>query len=164
MVIRRNNGVTLTELLVVVAIIGALAMLGPPLITQITKFFILGKTKVELQREARATMYLITRELRQAQSNNIIIDQAAGQPYYSRLTFTNTQGTTLAYYQNGSNLMLQRGTTLSTLSTNLAYLAFTFPRSDDLTIVSVSLTLQKQIYSGNLKALHMASEKVRVMD
>ena len=33
-----------------------------------------------------------------------------------------------------------------------------------MTIVSVSLTLQTSIYGGQTKALHMASEKVQVMD
>ena len=31
-------------------------------------------------------------------------------------------------------------------------------------IISVSMTLQESIYEGKVKALHMASEKVRVMD
>jgi hypothetical protein len=31
-------------------------------------------------------------------------------------------------------------------------------------IVSVSITLEKEVYKGRRKALHMASEKVRIMD
>lgn len=164
MVTKNNNGWTLTELLLVVAITGSLVMLAPQIITQTTKFFILGRTKLELQREARAAMYLITREIRQAQSATITIDQASGQPYYSRISFTKIQGTVVTVAQSGSNLTFTQGTNVTVLSNNLAYLAFTFPASDDMTILSVSMTLQKQIYGGAFKALHMASERVRVMN
>ena len=152
------------EMMMVVAIIGTLVFIGPQILTQTLKVFVLQKAKLALQREARAATYVITRELRQAESNTIIIDQAAGQPYYSRIRFTLDQGINVTIAQNGSNLVLTRGNTVTTLTTELAYLSFSFPESDDMTIVSVSLTLQEQIYNGLFKALHMASEKVRVMN
>ncbi|MFA5975092.1 MAG: prepilin-type N-terminal cleavage/methylation domain-containing protein [Elusimicrobiota bacterium] len=162
--VKRNNGVTLTELLMVLAILGSIALLSPPMLRQATNFFILGRARLELQREARGAMYIITRELRQAQSSTITITQSSGQPYYSQISFTNAQGKSVTVAQSGSNLTLTLGTTVSTLTRNLAYLAFTFPSSDDMTIVSVSMTLQQQIYGGAIKALHMASEKIRVMN
>jgi prepilin-type N-terminal cleavage/methylation domain-containing protein len=164
MVTKNNKGWTLVELTITAAVIGIVAMLAPQIISQSTKVFVLGRTKLELQREARAAMYLITRELRQAQSNTIVIDQINGQPYYSRISFTKIQNANVTIAQSGSSLQLTIGNDITTLSKNLAYLAFTFPHSDDMTIVSVSLTLQQQIYNGLFKALHMASERVRVMD
>ncbi len=160
----RHGGWTITEMAITAAVIGIVAMLAPQIISQTTKVFVLGRTKLELQREARAAMYLVTRELRQAQSGTIIIDQVNGQPYYSRIRFTKIQGTNVTIAQTGSTLQLTMGNTITTLSKNLAYLSFTFPRSDDMTIVSVALTLQQQIYNGLYKALHMASERVRVMN
>jgi hypothetical protein len=109
-------------------------------------------------------MAIINRNLRQAQSNTIRIDQASGQPYYSRLSFTRVQGDAITYYQQGTSLIQEDSNISRTLSKNLRYLAFAFPRSDDLTIISVSITLEKSIYEGKTKALHMASEKVRVMN
>jgi len=165
MVIRSRRGWTLVELMIMVAIVGVLASIAPSIISQTTKFFILSRTKLQLQEEARATMYLMTRELRQAQSGTITITQATGQPYYSQISFQKFgSAQTMTYTQNGSNLVLTNGTNITTLTTDLAYLAFTFPHSDDMTILSVSLTLQKQIYGGQFKALHMASERVRVMN
>jgi prepilin-type N-terminal cleavage/methylation domain-containing protein len=162
--VNNERGWTLTELLIVVAIIGATMMMAPQIITQSTKIFVLSRAKLELQREARAAIYVITRELRQAQSNTIIIDQAANQPYYSRLRFTTVQLKAVTVAQNNNLLQITIGTDVTTLSKNLAFLSFTFPRSDDMTIVSVALTLQEQIYGGQFKALHMASERVRVMN
>ena len=169
MVIKNRNGWTLVELMIVAAITGILASITPTIITQTTKFFILSKTKLELQEQARAIMYILTRELRQAQSNSITIDGALNQPYYSRIVFTKIGGTQIMKFaQSGTNLILttisNNHTDNNTLTKNLVYLAFTFPKSDDMTIVSVSLTLQEQIYNGQLKAMHMASEKVRVMN
>jgi hypothetical protein len=159
-----NKGWTIAEMAMVAAVIGIVAMIGPQLINQTTKVFVLSKAKLELQREARAAMYLITRELRQAQSNTITIDQLNGQPYYSRIRFTKIQNVNVSIAQKNNAILLTIGNDTTTLSQNLNYLSFTFPRSDDMTIVSVALTLQEQIYGGLFKALHMASERVRVMN
>lgn len=161
----RRAGYTLTEMLMVVAILGILSSVGARMLTQVNRYFIMTSTRTDLQREARALMYVINRNLRQATSTSVIIDRAnTAQPFYSRLTFTKVQGTTMVFYQSGTSLIQTVGTKNRTLSKNVKYMSFTFPRSDDLSIVSVSVTLEKSIYQGRTKALHMASEKVRVMN
>ncbi len=166
MVKRAQRGITLVEMLITMAIIGAIAMIAPKIITNVTKIFILSKAKLELQEQARSTMYIVSRELRQAQSSTIRISRHnSSQPHFSSISFNKTgSSVTKTYYQRGSHLMLQNGSHTITLTKNLGYLAFTFPRSDDMTIVSVSVTLQQQIYGGAFKALHMASERIRVMN
>lgn len=157
-------GYSLTEMMIVVAIIGILATVGGRILLQVNRYFIMTNARADLQREARALMYVINRNLRQAQSASITIDRSASQPFCTRITFTKVQGTTMTFYQNGTTLVQLVGTKTRTLSKNVKYLAFTFPRSDDLSIVSVSVTLEKSIYQGRTKSLHMASEKVRVMN
>jgi Tfp pilus assembly protein PilE len=148
-----------------VAIVGILAAIGGPLLLQVNRYFILSQARSELQSEARAIMYVVSRELRQAQSNTLRIDRMSNsQPFYSRITFTKVQGLNMTFHQNGTHIVQIAGNNTKTLSRNLRYLAFSFPRSDDMTIVSVSLTLEKTIYEGRTKALHVASEKVRVMN
>ncbi len=146
-------------------ILGIIALIGPPLIIQANQNFVLGRTRIELVREARAAMALINKNLRQAQSNTIKIDEATGQPYYTRITFTKVTGESISYYQSGRNLIqrLPNGAT-NILTKDIRFLAFSFPKSDDMTIVSVAVTLERNIYQGRTKALHMASEKVRVMN
>ncbi|MEI7528329.1 MAG: prepilin-type N-terminal cleavage/methylation domain-containing protein [Elusimicrobiota bacterium] len=166
-----RKGFTLMEMLVVMGIISALFATAAPLLMQANRQYILVRTKLELQQEARGIMYVITRALRQAEGDTIVISRAdANQPFYSKISFTKyavTPGVSpnMVFQQKGTVLyQLIGGTGRRVLSRNLQYLEFTFPRSDDMSIISVSITLQKSIYEGRTKALHMASEKVRVMN
>lgn len=161
---RGRAGYSLTEMMLAVAIIGILATVGARVMLQVNRYFIMTNTRTDLQREARDLMAVINRNLRQARSSSITIDTVPGQPFYSRLTFTKVQGTTMTFYLNGTTLVQAVGAKNRVLTKNVKHLAFTFPRSDDLSIVSVSVTLEKGIYQGRTKALHMASEKVRVMN
>jgi len=170
MVISTRRGVTLMELMMTISIIFVVLGIAAPILTQANRTFIMNRTRVELQQEARAVMYVVTRNLRQAQAASIIIDRANNtQPFYSRITFTKEAATagvspTLVFQQEGTTLYQVISGSKKPLSKNLKYLAFTFPRSDDMGIISVSLTLEKKIYEGRTKALHMASEKVRIMN
>ena len=162
---RPKAGFTLIEAMLTVAIVGIVISLSATLMIQGNRYFQLTKARADLQKEARGIMYVITREVRQAQSNTIVISRSSNsQPYYSQITFTKQQGTAMVFFQNGNQLRQQWGNHTVTLSKNLQYLAFSFPRSDDMTIISVSMTLETLIYQGQQKALHMASEKVQVMD
>lgn len=162
---RRRGGYTMAEMMVTVLIVGIIAGMGAGMLLQINRFFMISRTKLDLQREARAVMYVITRNLRQASNASITITRnSTSQPFFSKITFTKVQGTTMTFQQNGANLEQVVGTKTRVLTKNLQYMAFTFPRSDDMGIVSVSMTLQQNIYQGRTKALHMASEKVQVMN
>ncbi|MBN1384648.1 MAG: prepilin-type N-terminal cleavage/methylation domain-containing protein [Elusimicrobia bacterium] len=162
---RKNfKGFTLTELLMVVAIIGIIVGLGPHLLLSINRVFFLNRANIEVQRDTRNTMSLINRTLRQASANSIVIDQIAGQPPYSRITFQKIQGNTLRFYQDNNKLVMSNNGIDRTLATNLRYLAFAFAQSDNLSIVSVSITMERGTYEGLTKALNMEIEKVRVMN
>jgi len=161
----RRRGVTLTEMMFVVAIISVVFVIAAPMFLQVNRQFILIRTRVELQQEARAVMYVVTRFLRQARANTVVISRAGtDQPFCSKISFTKQQGETLVFQQEGVNLYQVIGTGKRPLSKNLRYLAFTFTRSDEMGIISVSFTLEKNIFEGRKKALHMASEKVRIMN
>jgi len=159
-----GRGFTLIEALISVAIIGIIFTVGPSIFIQVNRFVVLNKARIELQREARTALSLMNRNLRQAQVNTIVLDQAANQPYYSRITFTRSDGVTFCFYQQGTSLMMSTSNTTQELSENLRYLAFVPQSTEDLSIISVSLTMEKSIYEAKTKALHMASEKVMVMN
>jgi prepilin-type N-terminal cleavage/methylation domain-containing protein len=160
----RRRGFTLVETVITASILCLLALVIAPLLLHSTRFFLLNRTRVELQRDARASLATVTKALRQASSPTIVINQGAGQPYYSQISFSDVGGVSYVYRQNGTQLEEQRGAQTRVLSDDLRFLNFYFPRSDDMTIVSVSLTLEKAIYEGKTKALHVATERVRVMN
>ncbi len=149
--------------MIVIGILGTIFSLAPNLYKQVRRFFFLSSVKTELQRDARSMMILVSRRVRLAQSQSLVIDQDSSQPYYSRLSFTTVNGEYIRYYQSGRTFYMVDVST-RILSKDLRYVAFALPRSDDLGIVSVSFTLEKAIYEGQTKAIHMASERVRLMN
>lgn len=165
----RRKGFTLIELMVVVAIMGVIILSAPKIFTKTYQFVQLFIARAEIQKNARGALSNINRDLRQAQSANIVIDSLPGQPPHSRITFPKlVQGggtATVTYYQKGNALFQGSGTGEGHLvASNLRYVAFTYPRTDDDSIISVSITFEKATYEGGTKALQMAVEKVRIMN
>ncbi|MDE2511790.1 MAG: hypothetical protein KGL74_11770, partial [Elusimicrobia bacterium] len=79
------------------------------------------------QRDARASLDVINRFLRESYQSGIVIDTPAGQGPYS-------------------------------------HIAFTFPHTDDVSIVSVAITMGKNVQLGRQKVLKLTIQKVRVMN
>lgn len=167
--VKKKKGFTLIELMITVAIIGIIMSVGPTLLLNIFQFFRMQMARAKVQQNARITLDLINRNLRQATGTSVVISQRTSQPPYSWITFTidNGSGEALGdygFYQEGKYLRYMKNGSTSTISDNLKYLAFTYPRSDDDGIVSVSMTFEEATYSGYSKALQLSIEKVRVMN
>ncbi|MDD5627487.1 MAG: type II secretion system protein [Elusimicrobia bacterium] len=160
----RARGYTLTEMMVTVAIVGILSMVAAPLLVQMTNFWRQTTARNIIQRDVRASLDVIDRFCRQAKAGTVIVDQAAGQPPFSRISFTSVQGQNVSFFQSGSKLFMQLGSTLTMLSSNVAFIAFTYPRSDDTSIISVAITTQASTYLGGTKALQLSIQKVRIMN
>ena len=166
---RRRKGYTLMELMVVVAILGVIVSAAPRLLNGIYRFSRLSTARLEIQKNARGALSNINRGLRQAQASSISISQLNGMPPHSKITFNRYKpdGTleTLSYYQSGKKLyMSSSGSAGKAIADDLRYVAFTYPKSDDEYIISVSITFERATYEGGTKALQMAVEKVRIMN
>ncbi|MBI3298083.1 MAG: prepilin-type N-terminal cleavage/methylation domain-containing protein [Elusimicrobia bacterium] len=159
-----ERGYSLVEIMLVVTIIGVIAMVGPRLMVQLQNFYLQTTARAEIQRDARSTVDVINRFLRQGKYRTIIIDSPATQGPYSRIRFTHVDGRNFEFSQSGSKLLQKVDGVTTTLSRNLMYLAFTFPRSDYPRLVSVSITMQKSTYKGEKRALELTVQKIRVMN
>lgn len=148
-----------------VAIISIMASIIPVVMIQIHRFTKMSQARTEIQRDVRNTLEVINRQLRQASAATVVIDKATSQPPLSRITFTTVDGATFKFYQSGRRLLHEpQGKGARVLSSNLRYIAFTYPRTDDTRIISVSITTEKETYGGGAKALQLSIEKVRVMN
>ncbi len=161
---RIAHGVTLTEVMITVAILGIVVTLGPGILTNITRFSRLSSARIETQRSARDSLNQINQALRQAKAGTVLVSNETSQPPFSLISFSTIDGRSVRFYQSGKNLMFVQNSSTSTLAGGLRYLAFTYPRTDNSKIVSVSVTFEKDTYQGGSKALQMAIEKVRIMN
>ncbi|MDE2038898.1 MAG: prepilin-type N-terminal cleavage/methylation domain-containing protein [Elusimicrobia bacterium] len=161
---RRRLGYTLTELMIVVAILGTIFTVAPMLLTQLQNFYLMTSARSDIERDARASLDLIDRFVRQAVDGTIIIDTPSGEGPYSRIRFKLVDGRSVDFHQNGNQLVASIDGNTSIVSSNLVYIAFTFPRSDDPSIVSISLTMGKSIQLGRKKVLELTVQQVRVMN
>ncbi|MDA8242705.1 MAG: prepilin-type N-terminal cleavage/methylation domain-containing protein [Elusimicrobia bacterium] len=164
-----KRGYTLMEMMLVVGILGVLVLAAPKTFIRTYQFVQLMTARVEIQKNARGALANINRDLRQAVASSITVDAVSGQPPHSRVTFNkyNSSGgiDTVSYYQQGNKLYQATGGVAGKMiANNLRYIAFTYPRTDDDSILSISITFEKATYEGGTKALQMAVEKVRIMN
>lgn len=165
--LRAAGGYTLTEAMLTVGIMGILAAAAAPIIRQMNNFWLQTTARSEIERDVRVSLEMINRFLRQAKRNSVAIDQVSGQPPWSRITFTSEKGQTVRFYQENNKLFmsLSSGTVTTTqLSSRVGYIAFTYPRTDDVSILSVAVTMQAPTYLGGKKALQLSLAKVRIMN
>lgn len=160
-----KKGWTLAELMIVVSIFSILSLAVSSLLLQIWRFYRISSVQKELQEEARTIMEMITRNLRNACQSSITIRRHDNsQPHYSRIDFTTVDGKSVSFYQINRSLYQKIGNSTKLLSKNITYFAVIFPRSYEMNILSVGLTLERDLFDLKKKALHMASEKVMVMN
>ncbi len=165
MALNSTKGYTLAEAMITVAIVGVLAAMAAPLMTQMNNFWFLTTARNTIQRDVRASLDTMNRFLRQGQSATVVIDRiSTTAPPSSRITYTSVQGATIKFYQSGNKLYMSSGTMVSPLCSSLAYIAFTYPRTDDISLISVAMTTQASTFLGGKKALQLSIQKVRIMN
>lgn len=164
------RGITLIELMIVVAIMGLLSLMFRRTISNVWKEFKLAQVKIELQREGRLAINSISRDLKQASLSTLRIGpETLGEPQLSSMTFTKTAKTSggpeaqVSYFARGTDLVRNQGGQEMVLSKNLAFLAFVPPRSNDMSVLSVSLKLEKPTYDGQTKSFSASLDKVKIL-
>lgn len=167
---KRTTGYTLTELLVIIAIIGILSPLVGAAFISIVKQYKLNMSKSEIQRNARSATEIINKTLRQATSNSIVITQMnADSLPCSMIIFTHVNGNVYRFYQSDDKLYMGISTdginwNDRTLGEYLRSIGFMYPDFYDDKIVSVSVCFEKETYEGKTKTLQLSSEKIRIMN
>ncbi|MEK7233468.1 MAG: prepilin-type N-terminal cleavage/methylation domain-containing protein [Elusimicrobiota bacterium] len=164
MPLKNARGYTLSEMMMVVAIVGILATVAPTMLLSMQNFFMMTSARYEIQRDARTTLDTVNRYMRQAVASTVIIDTPSGQGPFSRIRFRHVDGRYMEFRQSGSKLFQIINAAESVVSTNLVYIAFTYPHTDDTSIISVSITMGKSIQLGRRKVLELTIQKIRIMN
>lgn len=139
-----QRGLTLTELLVVAAIMGLGAAVVPKMMIDLVRFTNRNTTQIEVQREARIAMDEMLRLLRTARRASIDIKSPAGQPPFSKIKFTGGDDRVYLIYQSGSQLLI--GPEMGTkriYSNNLVWCSFFNTQGTSFNTVTVSISLSK---------------------
>lgn len=165
---RARRGYTLVEVIVAVGLIGIFSMVAPRLFLEVTRYLRMSRAHYEIQRDSKNALLVINRALRQSRASTITVSNRPNQPPYSRIQFdkyvSDGVSQSISFYQEGDALFqVDQGRTRE-VCRNLRYIAFTYPRTDDSYILSVSITMERATYEGQSKALHLAVEKVRIMN
>lgn len=166
MVIAKKNsrsGFTLLEAALTVSILSIVALLGPRLLRLTETFFNQGLARAEVQRNLRAALDQMDRSLRQASASTVSIAQDSGELPLSRISFTMPDGTLVVYKLKGRKLQRLVGAQTAVLAENVEYLAFTYPRSDDDTVLSIAMTVDRRTYTGRT-SVHGGLPNVRIMN
>jgi prepilin-type N-terminal cleavage/methylation domain-containing protein len=166
-----KGGFTMTEVIVVMAVMGILALGGSKLMQQIQDYFMTNRARQVTQQESRNAMGIITKDLRQAMQSTIAIANDPGQPPFSRIRFRKISdtgvgepGEDVVFVQQGRELLRLSGGKKVTLSRNLRNASFAFSRSDSRDLITLSLTMERRTFKGKSKTLYMASESIGVMN
>lgn len=166
MVRRPGRGVTLIELLIVVAILGLVVALWPRILMQCAVFWRMNRARLETTRDARNGMEVIISKLRQASASSVLVDELPGHPPYSRITFL-IGGSQFRFWQDGLRLMMSKDGVEHPMSDNLRTLTFSYPDLSKPELVAISITMEQRVFSGRsgeVKAVRLASEKVRILN
>jgi len=160
----KRKAFTLIEIMVTVAIIGILFTMGPSMFMNLQRFYLQHNARADIQSEIRVIMDNMDRTIRQASAASVNVSQDTGSPPYSKISFTTIDGRSVVYKQSGRQLIQTIAGNTKALSKNIYYLAFTYPKTDTNTVVSISITLQKATFEGRTTAIQMAITKVRIMN
>jgi hypothetical protein len=155
---------TLTEIIMVTVLASALLLYAGPLLKNIRRFFALNSAKTLIQREARDSMAALSRGLRAGTSSSVVIDQAAGEPPYSRIAFQKLTGEQCVFYQRDNEFRMVVANKETILSKHLHSFIVTLPRSSDLSSVTALLSLEREYLKGQFKAYTLTSERIRLMN
>lgn len=161
----KQKGFTLIETLIVVAVMGVVTAAVTTLFTQGFHYWSINRTQVELQRDVRALLDLMLREIKEAKTNSVEINSFNNsQPPCSKINFTTIDGREVSFYQKGKQIFVENSNGTTLLANNLRVLSFIYPDTSSPDIINISICAEANVYGTARKTFYMSIEKVRIMN
>lgn len=157
-----TDGYTLTELIIVVAILGLVSSVGYVAMQKTIEAQLMADAQSSIQQGAFTSFDTISKLLRQASASSVVIDRFdTNQPPWSRIAFTvPSTGRTFNFSQRGQTLFFANNPML----TNLRSLTFSYPQTNTPNVISLSMTFEKSTGSGRSKAIQLFIQKVKIQN
>lgn len=160
--VRRSDGYTLAEVMLVVAILGIVSSTTALVMQKTFQSQMMADALATIQQGAFTSFDVISKLLRQGSAASVVIDRYdANQPPWSRIAFSNPNtGRSFTFYQKGQTLYFGSSPKL----TNLRALTFSYPNSASPKVISVSMTFEKNTGSGHSKAIQLFIQKIHIQN
>ena len=146
--------------IVIISIIGAMLTV---LFSKWVRVWYLSKTNSEIQADARASIEVMDRNLRQAAASSVVIDRYdANQPPYSRVSFLKFSQP-IIYYQSGRNLYYV-STSTRIISRSLDCVQFVYPSTLNNKVLNIAAAFEKKTYGTYRRAFQLSIQTVNIMN
>ena len=141
---KSRQGVTLVEMLVVVAILGIILAAFGKLFNTNLSFFRRIEVRRQVTIDARVAFDAIGQRLRTGQANTVLIDRlTTTSPPNSQIRFKLVSGADCRIYVANDTLYIQDGTFApKVVAAHVTGLSFSNPDTDDPAILSVSMLVE----------------------
>jgi len=156
-------------MLITMAIMGIISLVLGQMYFQGYRTWRQNKARIDVQGDARRMLYLINRDLRQAQAGTIVISRypdegSTDNPPCSKISFYHINGSSYSYYQDGLKIYRFNNGAAHQLGENVRVLSFATMESNDDASVNIGLCLEEKTYAEKSKTSKLSVQIVRVMN
>ena len=160
--VKGRRGYTLIEMVVVSAIVSVVSLVAATVMLKTQQVQLAATGLAETQQEAFAAFDVISRMIRQASADTIVIDRHnSSQPPWSKISFTvNATGRQITISQRDRELFMNNNKVFG----NVRNVSFAFAKSTADNILTVNLTFEKPVGPGQSKTVQLYVQRIKIQN
>jgi hypothetical protein len=142
--------------MITVALLGVGLAFIVTMYMQSWRLWVTNYTDLTSQRDGRIAMDLMVQGIRQARPMSVVIDNLAGEAYFSRIRFTHVKEQQWSFFKQGAKLYQCVDGSTGFMCDGVEALQFTYPAFSDYRVMDIGLTLARPSYQGKLARIQLA--------
>ena len=159
-----QRGFTLAEMMITIAVMGIVSSVLWVVFIQGFRMWRINKAEIEVSRNARISLDIMLKNLREAQASTVEISSEGSNPPYSKVSFTNIDDEVVEIFQEGNKAYISIDGDDKRFAENIRNLFFSPVESGDENVISVGVCVEQVTYEGKMKTARLSSQKVRIMN